>query len=97
MADNIIRFPGTGEVEPGGIGAGHVPLVRLAEGLEGLSVGGLVVALAALAHRAQRRCGKLRLSSNDLLAAGGIRELVVERDPQTLDLIITARSFDDEE
>ena len=57
MGENIIRFPGTDEVEPGGIGAGHVPLVRLGEGVDALSIGGLVNALAALAHRAQRRRG----------------------------------------
>lgn len=57
----------------------------------------VVNALAALAHRAQRRRGTLRLSTNDLLAVQGIRELVVERDPQTHDLIFTARYLDDEE
>jgi hypothetical protein len=97
MSDNIIRFPGTDEVEPEGIGAGHVPLVRLGAGVEALNIGGLVNALAALAHRAQRRRGTLRLSTNDLLAVQGIRELVVERDPQTHEFIFTARYLDDEE
>lgn len=49
MRENIIRFPGTDEVGPGGIGPGHVPLVRLGHGVEALSIGGLVNALAALA------------------------------------------------
>ncbi len=100
MSDNIIRFPGTDEVEPEGIGAGHVPLVRFGNGVDALSIGGMVNALAARAQRAQRaqrRRGTLRLSTNDLLAVQGIRELVVERDPQTHDFIFTARYLDDEE
>ena len=97
MTDNIVRFPGTEHVGPESVGTGHVPLLRLGEGVEGLSVGGLVNALAALAHRAQRRHGRLRLSTNDLLAVQGIRELVVERDPQSLDFVFAVRYLDEEE
>mgnify|MGYP006933284732 CR=1 FL=1 len=97
VGDNIIRFPGTDEVATGEPGSGHVPLVRLDEGIEGFSVGGMVNVLAALAHRAQRRHGRLRLSTNAPLAVQGIRELVVERDPQSLDFMLTARYFADEE
>ena len=62
-----------------------------------IALRGLVNTLAALAHRAQRRHGRLRLSTNDLLAVQGIRKLVVERDPQSLDFVFTVRYFDDEE
>ena len=44
---------GMDEVEPGGIGTGLVPLIRLGSGVDALGIGGLVNALATLAHRAQ--------------------------------------------